>query len=567
MTVVATAGHVDHGKSTLIIALTGTDPDRLAEEQARGLTIDIGFAHTMLGDREVSFVDLPGHTRFIKNMLAGVTGCEGCLLVVAADDGWKPQSEEHLRILDVLGIEQAIVALTKIDLVDEARRAEVHADITRRLRSTSISAAPIIEVAAPSGIGLARLRDELTQLVARLPEPTPGLGARLWVDRRFSRRGAGTIVTGTLGGGRISTGDRLVAEPGGAPLRVRRIQIHGRDQPSIGPGQRATLNLTGAGVDEIIRGQSVIAADCWHLTDTVDCSLTVFDNLDHPVGRRGAHLAYFGSGEWPVRVRIIGSGTIDPGSSGSIRLSLPHKLPLVPGDRYVLRDAGRWETVGGGQVLDVDPMLSPSRARPDRDVARVVAERGWTRAEDVRRLTGVRLAPTVGEWVVDPAAQAATIESVASLGRAAMPLGTDIAILDRHQRAVLDAGLVPDARVANGRLLIGPATDALEHHPWVRGLADELFQPPPPAGLSTNEVRMLARSGLVVERDGVYFHRDAIERAAVVVRSTYAGPEGFTVAELRDTLAATRRTVLPLLAELDARGVTRRSGDRRVVVG
>ncbi|MBV8690083.1 MAG: selenocysteine-specific translation elongation factor, partial [Actinobacteria bacterium] len=229
MHVVATAGHVDHGKSTLVLALTGMDPDRFEEEKRRGLTIDLGFAWaTLPSGRELAFVDVPGHVRFIKNMLAGVGAVDACLFVIAATEGWKPQSEEHLRILELLGIEHGLVALTKVALVEDEWLDMVHTEIAERLAGTFLAGAEVVDVDAPSGRGVDDLRAALDRMLAGTPTAADRDRSRLWIDRTFAAKGSGTVITGTLAGGSIAVDDELVLEPGGAPVRVRGLQNHQR---------------------------------------------------------------------------------------------------------------------------------------------------------------------------------------------------------------------------------------------------------------------------------------------------------------------------------------------------
>ena len=411
MHVLATAGHVDHGKSTLVLALTGTDPDRWAEEKARGLTIDLGFAHLQLpSGRELALVDVPGHVRFFRNMLAGVGAVDAALFVVAATEGWKPQSEEHLRILELLGITRAVVAITKVGIIDDDTRTLARLEVAERLDASALAGAEMVDVDVPAGIGLDDMRTALDRLAATTPTAVDVNRPRLWVDRSFVARGSGTVVTGTLAGGTLRVDDELeAAGPGRAAsrrsrLRVRRLQVHGRSVGSIGPGHRVAVNVTGAAHDDLVRGDALVRPGEWHITRRVDVSLHVLDSLDHAVSRRGAYQLYAGSGEHAVRLRILGPAEIPAGADGLGRLHLPVGLALLPGDRFVLRESGRSETVGGGEVLDVDPLLPAARARPSRSVERVVAERGWVDAAELVRLTGERRAATVGRrWVVDPA--------------------------------------------------------------------------------------------------------------------------------------------------------------------
>ena len=539
---VGTAGHVDHGKSTLVHALTGIDPDRWAEEKARGLTIDLGFASTTLpSGRGVAFVDVPGHVRFLRNMLAGAGAVDACLFVVAATEGWKPQSEEHLRIVELLGIEHGLVALTKVALVDELP------DLRPRLAGTFLADATVVPVDAPSGAGIDDLRAALDALLASTPTAPDRDRPRLWVDRSFAAKGAGTVVTGTLTGGSLAVGDEVALVPGERRARVRSLQSHNQSLDRVGPGRRVAVNLSGVSHGEVVRGDALVRPDQWHRAPVVDAELAVLASLDHVVTRKGAYVAYIGSGEHTVHLRVLGPEAIEPGGTGTVRLRLPVALPLLPGDRFVLRESGRGETVGGGSVLDVAPG-SP---------------RDWLTPDALERLTGRQHSPTVGRWVVDPV----TLEDVRAALRArvagAGALGLDVATLDERERAVLET--LDDVEVANGRAVPAGADDPLAGHPWLTALTEAPFAPPPPDGVTPTELRELARRGLVVGEGGIWFALSAVDEAARVVASLLVEtPSGVTVAELRDALGTTRKYLLPLLAVLDGRGITRRRGDVRI---
>jgi len=562
--VVATAGHVDHGKSTLVEALTGTDPDRFAEEKARGLTIDLGFATTTLPSGAVlSLVDVPGHVRFIKNMLAGVGAVDACLFVVAATEGWKPQSEEHLRILELLGVRHGVVALTKVgpaddDLVDLARL-----EVEERVAGTFLEGAPVVDTDAPTGVGLENLRAALDDLLAATPTAADHGRPRLWIDRAFSARGAGTVVTGTLTGGRLHTDDELAVHPAGSPVRVRALQNHQAERDELPPGSRCAVNLVGVAHDEVVRGHVLVRSDQWHHTTVVDASLRVLDRLDHPVSRRGAHVVYLGSGEYPVRMRILGPDALDPGTEGAVRIHLPEPLPLLPGDRFVLRESGRAETVGGGEVLDVDPTERASRARPDRSVDRVVRERGWVPVDELERLTGERREPDLDRWVVDPVVLHRTLEDLRNALADAGPRGLDLVGLGELARAAVV--LLDDAEVEAGRLVPAGVADPLADHPFVAALAASPFVPPSPEGVDRGELRELVRRGDVVEVEGIFFASSAVDAAArLAARLLVDHPEGFTVSTFREEAGNTRKHAMPLLARLDATGMTRRRGDLRI---
>ncbi len=565
MHVVATAGHVDHGKSTLVRHLTGTDPDRLAEEKERGLTIDLGFAGTELpSGRRMAIIDVPGHVRFIKNMLAGMGAVDACLFVVAASEGWKPQSEEHLRILDVLGVAHGLVVLTKVGLVDADLRELARLEVGEAVAGTFLDGAEMVEVDAPSGVGLHELRAAIDRLLAETPTAVDHGRPRLWVDRSFAPVGAGTVVTGTLAGGAITLDDELMVGPSGALVRVRGIQRHNEQVETLGPGNRTALNLVGVSHDQIGRGDVLVRKGQWHSTSVVDASLTVLGSLEHPVSRRGAYLAYLGSGERPAQVRVLGPLPIEPGATGAVRLHLDRAVPLLPGDRFVLRDSGRGETVGGGEILDVDPVVRASRAAPDRSPDRVIAERGWIDVDRFRLLTGEVRSATVGRWLVDPARLFADQERLSTLIDDAGSLGLDLATLDERDRAV--AGTLDQVVIASGMASRTDAVDPLDGHPWLAALDTEPFTPPPaPDDLTRNEIRELVRRGSVIEVDGVAFGAGAIERAADIVRALLdSHPDGVTVAQIRDALGTSRKYVLPLLAHLDTTGRTRRRDDLRI---
>lgn len=564
MHVVATAGHVDHGKSTLVEALTGTDPDRFAEEKARGLTIDLGFAATTLpSGAALSLVDVPGHVRFLKNMLAGVGAVDACLFVVAATEGWKPQSEEHLRILQLLGIGHGVIALTKVGTADEDLVDLARLEIIEQVEGTFLDGATVVATDAPTGLGLDDLRAALDNLVAATPTAVDHGRPRLWVDRAFSAKGAGTVVTGTLSGGALRVDDELAIHPAGTAVRVRSLENHHASHLELPPGSRCAVNLVGAAHDEVVRGDVLVRSDQWHHTAVFDASLQVLERLDHPVSRRGAHVLYLGSGEHPVRMRILGPDALEPGSEGSVRIHLPRPLPLLPGDRFVLRESGRSETVGGGEVLDVDPTEKASAARPDRSVDRVVKERGWVDADELERLTGERRAPDVDRWVVDPEMLHGTLERLRDTVDSVGPLGLELSRLDPFERAV--AGLLGDAVIEAGRLVPVGTVDPLADHPFVAALAASPFTPPGPDGVDRGELRELVRRGDVIEVEGIFYSTSAIDAAArLAARLLVDDPDGFTVSVFREAAGNTRKHAMPLLSHLDGTGITRRRGDVRI---
>ena len=416
--VIGTAGHVDHGKSALIQALTGTDPDRLAEEKARGLTIDLGFAWTTLpSGREVGFVDVPGHERFVHNMLAGVGGVGCALFVVDASEGWRPQSAEHLAILDLLGIPTGVVALTKVDLVDQATRDEVAAEVRDRLRGTTLAGAAVVATAAPSGVGVDALATALDAALDRLPEPPDRGRPRVPVDRVFTMRGSGTVVTGTLSGGSLRADGEAELLPSGRRVRVRGLQGHGRPLEVAAPARRVAVNLAGVATGEVDRGDMVVLAGQWAATGTVDCRLRCLAGAPAPLRGRGAYLVYAGAAETAARLQPLDAAEVRPGGDALVRLHLERPMVLDVFEPLVLRDSGRDETVGGGVVLDPFPPATvrgtaarvrrteelEAREAAGRDglLERVLVERAVVPLSDLPRLAAIapdRLPAALAAW-------------------------------------------------------------------------------------------------------------------------------------------------------------------------
>jgi selenocysteine-specific elongation factor len=570
--VLATAGHVDHGKSTLVRTLTGVDPDRWAEEKQRGLTIDLGFAHCVLpSGRGVGFIDVPGHVRFLKNMLAGVGAIDACLFVVAATEGWKPQSEEHLRILELLGVSHGVIALTKVGLVDDEWAELARLDVEDHVAGTFLEGAEIVLIDALTNRGVDDLREALDRCLTSTPLATDRGRPRLWIDRSFAAKGAGTIVTGTLSGGTFAVDDIVdVVGPivGHQSARIRSLQSHGRSVRSVGPGNRVAINLNGISHDELGRGDAIVHAGRWQHSTRFDARLQTLAALDHDVSRRGAYAVYIGAGEHPVKLRVLGPTTVPPGSSGFVRLHLPVALTLQPGDRFIVRDHGREETVGGGEVLDVSPAKPASKANPQAGIEHIVDERGWVKLDLLERLSGGESwsGLVVDGNAVSPGALAATRTKVLErLTGSKDPLGLDPALLSEHERCVLPLMHDVGVRIEQGRVVQGEVRDPLADHPFVRALIEAGFAPPDPAGVDRAELRELVRRKLIVEQEGLYFVPAAIDAAARVVAQLLAeNPDGVTVAQVRDGLGVTRKHALPLAAILDATGVTRRRGDLRI---
>ncbi len=568
--IVVTAGHVDHGKSSLVRALTGTDPDRLAEEHRRGLTLELGFAFTEVDGRGLSFVDVPGHARYVHNMLAGVGALDrdssAVLFVVAADEGWMAQTEEHLRILDLLGASHAVIALTRVDLVDAARRDEVIASLAARVAGTFLDGARVVPVSSVSGEGLDDLRHALVAMVDDLSSPADRGRARLWVDRVFTATGSGTVVTGTLTGGPLAVDDSVEVGPRRRSARVRGLQSNGRDLAAVRPGGRVAIALSGIDRVDVERGDAVIAPGRWWHTATVDASLTVLSDLRHDLSRRGAFTWHIGSRAVPVRIRVLGGEALSPGANGAIRIHSPIALPVLPGDRFVLRESGRDETVAGGVVLDVDPVTRAASARPDDDPVRPLRERGAISVDDLLLRLGLDAVPPVldefrvGDWLVSPDERQRIDIHLEQL--TVDPTGVDIATLGEVERAIAESR--DDLQMVGNRLRRA-GSDNPEEQRLLEIFQSAGMTPPDVADGDRQVVGDLVRSGALVRSEGVTFHPDAIASAIGVARTLLnAEPEGFTVSTFREATGTTRKFALPLLAELDRRAVTRRRGDQRV---
>ena len=607
MHVLATAGHVDHGKSALVRALTGIEPDRWEEEHRRGLTIDLGYAWTTLpSGQEVAFVDVPGHQRFIGNMLAGIGPAPAVVFVVAADEGWRQQSAEHLAAVDALGIRHGLLVVTRSDLADPSATLT---DAGQRLAASSLGVCEAVAVSAKTGQGMDSLRDALDRLVASLPEPVTTGRVRLWVDRVFTIRGSGTVVTGTLGEGTIAVGDEL--EVGGRPVRVRGVQSLERPRESVSAVARVAVNLRGVSTDEVARGSVLLTPGVWRPTSAIDVRLGT-DARELPARA----MLHVGTAAHEVRLR--------PLSGDAARLTLPVPLPLRAGDRAILRDPGAQRVVAGVLVVDADPPPLArrgagarrgeelSRATGRLDLAGEVARRGAMTVSDARAL-GITVGPVgpvgpVGSvGPVDPGGSVAerAPESVVRQGdwlvsgqmwqewarllRAAVEARAQADPLDPTLtvEAAREAAGVPDrdllqplaepagVEVGAGRVglpgvtaSLGPAEEGLRR--IEARLAEEPFAAPErpdldAAGLGPREVAAAVRTGRLLRLpDDVLLLPSG---PAMAMRVLAGLPQPFTLSEARQALGTTRRVAVPLLEHLDGRGWTRRvDGSHREVV-
>ncbi len=607
--VVATAGHVDHGKSTLVRALTGMEPDRLAEERLRGLTIDLGFAWTDLATPDapdaptVAFVDVPGHERFVPTMLAGAGAAPAALLVVAADGGWSAQTTEHRDVLELLHVPLLAVVLTRTVLADDDLAEIALDEIAEQLEGTSLASAPVVHTDALAGIGLDELREVLRTRLGELPPP-PDLGRpRLWVDRAFTVAGAGTVVTGTSGGGTLRVGDAVQVLPGGRQGRVRGLQSLGTPVGEAAPGSRVAVNLQGISHAEVERGAAVVGAGAWRATRELDAVVRVLPG--RTVSRTGAWHLHVGSARSTCQLRPL-DGPLEGPVDGVVRVLLDQPLPVVAGDRLVLRDAGPRATVAGGVVADPDPGRRPrstdARERR-RELLGVVAAAGGPadRTRGLLELRGgsapaVRLLAAAGahaeplpDGVRRVGEALATDPAVESWATAVRALGVGTHEARTVAATARGAGAHPDAaealadhlvvegiltRVTGGYALREHAAatdDARERRAAavVRELAAGGLQPPeiePVAraeGLDHRELALLVASGDVVRCGKVTFARTAVEEAVATLRTVEAEVGPFTAAQAKDAWGTTRRFAIPLLEHLDRTGVTAFDGTLR----
>lgn len=385
--IIGTAGHIDHGKTSLVRALTGVETDRLKEEKARSISIDLGFAYLPDADGEVlGFVDVPGHERFIHNMLAGATGIDFVLLVVAADDGIKPQTREHLAIIDLLGITGGIVALTKTDLVDVARQQQVAAEIADALQSTRLADARIVPVSTATGAGIADLRANLLDIARTFDARTANGRFRLSVDRCFTLTGAGTVVTGTVLSGAVAVDDRVTIAPSGLPARVRSIHAQNRPSPRGTAGQRCALNLAGDGIskDAIARGDVVLDPVLHAPTNRIDAELRWLSSEPKPVAQWMPARLFHAAVEVGARIVLLEDRAIAPGQTGLVQLVLERPIAAASGDRFVLRDTTGQRTIGGGTLLD---LRAPARKR--RGAERLAQLRAHALADPAEALSAL----------------------------------------------------------------------------------------------------------------------------------------------------------------------------------
>ena len=585
MYVVATAGHVDHGKSTLARTLTGMDPDRWEEEKRRGLTIDLGFVWTHLpSGADVAFVDVPGHERFLGNMLAGLGPAPVVLFVVAADEGWQAQSTDHRDAIAALGISHGVVALTRSDRADDQRRQEVRGEVGRQLAGTALADAAIIEVSAKTGEGIEKLRAELDTVLAAAPAPDAEQRVRLWVDRSFSVKGAGTVVTGTLGAGSIAVGDRLDLLSGGelVPVEVRGLHSENTAVVSAQPVTRVAVNLRGVEAEAISRGDSLLSPSTWRVTQEFDVRRVSGESLD---GIAQELIAHTGTAGVEARVRPLS------GDFARIRLSAPLALQL--GDRFVLRGPGARHVLAGVEIVDLVPPALRRRgaaARRAEELAQLedyrnpaqsLRHRGYALLSELEQDGYETSAPPagviafnkwwitarqVGQWkqALNDAVQEHMAAKPLSVG---LPRGAARDVLGVEEDSLLNLA-VAAAKLESAEGVIrlpGAAVNLGEAEAGVaeleRRLKREPFAAPEAAdlrelGLGNKELAAAERAGRLLRlKDGVVLLPAAVAEARTRLQEI---EQPFSTSQARQALCTTRRVAIPLLEQLDAKGITRR---------
>ena len=619
MYVIGTAGHVDHGKSALVRALSGIEPDRWAEEQARGLTIDLGFAWCQLpSGRDVSIVDVPGHERFIKNMLAGVGGINLALLVIAADESVMPQTREHLDILDLLEVERGIVALTKIDLVDEEWLALVEEEIRELLEGTALDGSPIVPVSALRGDGMDDLRAALDAALDGLP-PVPSHGRpRMPIDRAFSISGFGAVVTGTLLDGALSVGDAVVIEPGRIECRVRGLQSHEQSLESAPPGARTAVNLSGVSANDIERGMVLTSPGWLEPTRAVDIRLRAVSDAAKPLPHNATRTLHVGADEVQARVRLLEGDALAPGDSTWAQLRLERPVAAARGDHFVLRSGDA--TVAGGRIVDTRPRRHHRNdastlealqrlldGSPD-DTLLTVLQRmepaAWSDVRSRSELADADANAAAARQIVDGAivvmdesglSDSATLITDAGLGalesraeatvsdyvkqfplRAGLPredlrsrLGLPQRAFGFLQQRLLNAGalaLNDSAFDLPGRSAALSEAQQAQVDGLLQRLHEQGARPEVDAGLDAELLEYLESRRLIVRlKGGVSLDRAHYERMLSETTALLDEQERATLADVRDRLGTSRKIAQAFLEHLDTQRVTRRVGDARVL--
>ncbi len=610
--IIGTAGHIDHGKTSLVRALTGVDTDRLPEEKRRGITIELGFAPLVLeGAGTVGIVDVPGHEAFVRTMVAGATGIDVALLVVAADEGVMPQTREHVSILSLLGTRAGVIALTKCDLVDDDWLDLVTADVVDAVRGSPLDGAPIVRTSVETGLGLDSLKDALGAAVAAAPGRDATDAFRMPIDRAFSVRGTGTVVTGTVWEGTVAIGDTLVVEPSGTPVRVRGVQAHGVDVNRAEPGTRAAVAITGVEVSDVERGGWLCADAGWPVTTLLRAEVSLLADADHALRPREWVRLHLGTADVGARV-VAGGGALQPGGRRAARIVLQEPVLARAGDRFVLRLASPPSTIGGGVV--VDPLPPRRRAivwdrleQAGESLGRILLEAGGggvvesllpvrsglSRAA-VRDLLHDRgLAVTIGLGAYHPSALQDVrdvIERLVGDEHRRAPLGDGLAVAalaarlrvsdELADRAVAD--LLASGRIERrGSVLTAPgwrpvvgAEDDAHRAKLLAAIRAGGAEPPDVAALSGLHhrdpvplLRMLEREQLVVAVDsGRFYAAEEVERLITKLRDGMTETREYSPSELREVLGLSRKYLIPFLEYCDRKRVTERRATGRVRV-
>lgn len=564
--VVGTAGHVDHGKSALVLALTGTDPDRLREEKERGMTIELGFALLRLpSGGEAGIVDVPGHERFIKTMLAGVGGIDLALLAVAADESVMPQTREHLGIIDLLGIQHGVVALTKSDAVDAEMLAQTEAEVREVIGGTTLAGAPIIACSALTGAGLDVLLAAIEAQLTLTPERRDNGRPRLPIDRAFTMPGFGTVVTGTLSGGSLAVGQEVEIGPAGLRARIRGLQNHGRDVENAAPGQRTAVNLAGIAVEDVRRGMVLALPGTLAGTSSVDVLLRSVTYIERAVRHNLNVTFHTGAAEVSGRLLLLDADAVSAGESAWAQVRLGEPVAVLPRDRFVIRDAN--DTLGGGTIVAVDA------PRHRRHHAPTIAA--------LEALTGG--SPTGGMLTALRGIEAAAtqVADVVTEYHARQPLRIGMPRGELRRRVGL-SGRAFDATIAAlasaGRLREAGELIALTGHSpvlsedeqriadaYVASLRVTPYAPPVDGTPPPEIMEYLLASNVIVRAGDVVFAADVYAEmvSAITARLREKGP--IMLAEVRDMFGTSRRYAQALLEHLDAERVTKRVGDARVL--
>ena len=613
--IVALAGHVDHGKTSIVRALTGVDTDRLAEEKRRGLTIDLGFAYADIHAQRVGFVDVPGHHRFVHNMVAGIAAHQYALLVVAADDGVMPQSREHLQIIDLLGLRQGVIVLNKIDRVQESRVAEVERDIRALTDGSFLADSEVVPLSCVTGVGITDLRRHLQRAAAVHTAAERRGPFRLAVDRSFTVRGSGVVVTGTVVSGQVQIEDRLALANSGTPVRVRALHVQNAAADTARAGDRAAVNLAGVDIDAVKRGDWLCEPAAREPIDQFALTLTVADDFPRPLKHNTPVHVYHATSHSQGRLLLLDSAPLAAGGQATVDVACREPLHVKIGDRLVLRDHGLERTLGGGHVIDLTaPLRRRTRVRRERLAAIDVHDAAATLVA-LAQQGPVHTSAFARHWNLTPhdvesagkqAGLHALSDHLLSADLAERTAADVRAALAKHHSAHADsAGLAEhDIRLANTtdaakRLLLTALVKTgvlrfengryalVEHRAAVPAEVLRLYrdvettldslQPPSlgdlakrlkrPFAAFDRQMRALPAFGLAVRvsDNRYYLPNRLLALADVALQLDSSGP--FTVRQFRDAAQVGRNVVIDVLEHFDARGFTRRQGDLRTVVG